>query len=318
MNKNMFLKGKCSMTLFLTTLNQMTILFIFMLIGYFLEKRHILPEDGAITLSKLEANIILPALILNTFISKCTPYVISGKLPFIIWGTVLAVVSVILAVVLAVPFAPKGALRNIYKYSIAIANSGFMGNAVMLGVFGEDMFFDYLIFTMPINVVIYTWGVALLIPGGSGKNPLKRLINPVCMAMVLGAVIGLLSIPLPSCIVTVLSNTGSCMAPLAMILTGFTIGHYSLKKLLVNKKVYAVTFLRLIALPVLFVAVFRLLKMDDYMLTLALCTVAMPLGLNTVIFPAAYGMDTSTGASMSLISHTLSVITIPLVFSVLL
>ena len=106
-----------------------------------MEKRHILPEDGAVNPFETEANIILPALILNTFISKCTPYVISGKLPFIIWGTVLAVVSVILAVVLAVPFAPKGALRNIYKYSIAIANSGFMGNAVMLGVFGEDMYF---------------------------------------------------------------------------------------------------------------------------------------------------------------------------------
>jgi len=296
----------------------MTILFIFILIGYFLEKRHILPEDGATTLSKLETNIIMPALILNTFISKCTTQVISSKLPLFVWGTILAVVSVIIAIPLCIPFAKKGSLRNIYKYSIAIANSGFMGNAVMLGVFGEDMFFDYLIFTIPINVAIYTWGVAQLMPSGGKKNPLLRLINPICVSMLLGTAIGLLSIPLPSCISTVLSNTSVCMAPLAMILTGFTIGHYDIKKLLVDKKVYAVTALRLLVLPVIFVFAFRLAGMDEYILTLALCTVAMPLGLNTVVFPAAYGMDTSTGASMALISHTLSVATIPFVFAVLL
>jgi len=40
-----------------------------------------------------------------------------------------------------------------------------------------------------------------------------------------------------------------------------------------------------------------------------------PLGLNTVVFPAAHGGDTSTGASMAMISHTLSVLTIPLLYA---
>ncbi len=305
------------MTIFLTTLNQMTILFIFMLIGFFLQRRHILPDNSSTTLSKLETTIIMPALILNTFISKCTPEVISSKLPLFIWGTIIAIVSVIIALPLAIPFAKKGVLRNIYRYSIAFTNSGFMGNAVMLGVFGDDMFFDYLIFTIPINMAIYTWGVSQLIPSGDNKNPLIRLINPICMSMIIGIIIGLSSIPLPSCISTVLSNTSACMAPLAMILTGFTIGQYDLKKLIIDKKVYIVTALRLLIIPAIFVFACRMFGMDEYTLTLALCTVAMPLGLNTVIFPAAYGIDTSTGASMSLISHTLSVITIPIVFALL-
>ena len=41
-----------------------------------------------------------------------------------------------------------------------------------------------------------------------------------------------------------------------------------------------------------------------------------PLGLNTVVFPAAYGGDTSTGASMAMISHTLCVITIPIMYAI--
>lgn len=47
---------------------------------------------------------------------------------------------------------------------------------------------------------------------------------------------------------------------------------------------------------------------------LTLVAFATPLGLNTVVFPAAYGADTSIGAGMALISHVLSVITFPLMY----
>ena len=44
---------------------------------------------------------------------------------------------------------------------------------------------------------------------------------------------------------------------------------------------------------------------DKGALYLTLIAFGTPLGLNTVVFPAAYGGDTSTGASMAMISHTL-------------
>ncbi len=47
-------------------------------------------------------------------------------------------------------------------------------------------------------------------------------------------------------------------------------------------------------------------------MTLALIAFATSLGLNTIVSLAAYGGDTKIGASMTTISHTLSVITIPL------
>ena len=40
----------------------------------------------------------------------------------------------------------------------------------------------------------------------------------------------------------------------------------------------------------------------------------MPLGLNTIVVPAAYGKDTSVAAGMALVSHLLSCITIPVIF----
>ena len=56
-------------------------------------------------------------------------------------------------------------------------------------------------------------------------------------------------------------------------------------------------------------------KTDKDIIRVALCATAMPLGLNTVVFPAAYGGDITPGAGKVLISHLISIITIPIMFS---
>lgn len=307
------------MAVFLSTLNQMAVLAIFMLAGFVCQRIKLLPDSTAAVLSRLETYLIMPAYILNTFILNCTPEVLADRLPLLMWGAIVAVLSVAIAYPVARVFSKEQPLKNIYRYSVAIANAGFMGNAVMLGVFGEEMLFNYMIFMMPLYVVIYSWGMVMLIPsGGEKKNPLKNLVNPVCISLVLGILLGLLSIQLPGFITTVLSNTGNCMAPLAMLLTGFTIGTYDLRTMLADKKVYAISVLRLLIIPAFFALVLKLLKMDPAYMALAICAVGMPMGLNTVVIPAAYGEDTSTGASMALISSVLSIATIPLIFAVLL
>ena len=53
------------------------------------------------------------------------------------------------------------------------------------------------------------------------------------------------------------------------------------------------------------------------MLFLTFFATAPALGLNTVIFPEAYGGNPETGASMAMISHTLCVITIPLLYALM-
>ena len=207
-------------------------------------------------------------------------------------------------------------MRKIYSYSFAVANFSFMGNAVVLGIFGEGVLFDYMIFTLPLSLYVYSFGTASLIPkkDGAGKFSFKMFLNPICISMLLGAVFGLVSLPVPKFLTTAVASLGACMSPLAMVLTGFIVANYSIKKLATIKKVYLASFIRLILLPLLFVGVLKLIGTDDKIVMLTLCATAMPLGLNTVVFPAAYGGDTTPGASMALVSHLLSVITIPIMF----
>lgn len=305
------------MQVFTATLNQMLVLFIFMALGFFLNKKRLLPLDDSVVLSKLETYAFVPCLVFSVFYKYCTVENFKQKWTYMLYGAAVMAVSLPIGIVLAKFFAKDGYLKKIYTYSFAVANFSFMGNAVVLGVFGERVLFDYMIFTLPLNLYVYSIGMASLIPTEKGgKISVKTFVNPIFIALILGAVCGLLSVPLPKFITTAISSAGACMSPLAMLLTGFVIGEYNLKTLASDKKVYLASVIRLIILPSAFMAVLLLLKTDKDIIRVALCATAMPLGLNTVVFPAAYGGDTTPGAGMALVSHLISVITIPVMFSI--
>ena len=133
---------------------------------------------------------------------------------------------------------------------------------------------------------------------------------------ILGMVIGLTNIPIPGFIDSAVSAAGSCMSPVAMLLTGMTIARYDLKEILKIKSVYLVTGLRLILFPALFLLVMAVIPFPKTFAACAVCSLAMPLGLSTIIIPGGLGKDTKVAASMALVSHVLSCVTIPIVLMV--
>ena len=305
------------MQIFTTTLNQMLVMFIFMALGFFLNKKRLLPLNDSVVLSRLESYLFVPALSFITFYKYFTYENLKANWLTIVISVCLLAVSFALSIVLANAFAKDDYLKRIYRYAFTCANFGFMGNAVVLGVFGEEALFYYMMFTLPFNMFVYSYGVQSLKPEG-GKLCLKSFINPIFIAIILGAVLGFFNVSIPSFLNTVVTTAGNCMSPLAMLLTGFVIGEYSIKNLLCIKRIYLASVIRLIIIPLVFVVVLRLLNVEESIVKYALCTTAMPLGLNTVVFPAAYGGDTTPGASMALISHVMSVITIPIMFGIIL
>lgn len=304
----------------LATLSPMLMMFACMVTGFILNKKKLCPENTATVLSKLETYVLAPALTVNTFSKYCTVASLTEQYKMILYCLLALAIAIGLSFLLAPLFTGKGYNRNIYRYALTFGNFGFMGNAIVPAIFGEEALYSYMLFSLPLNLAVYTWGIASLIPRGeSKKSPLWNLLNPSVFAVVIGAVIGLTGIYdyVPDFVFSTLSALGSCMGPIAMLLTGFIIGNYRFKTLLSNKKVYIAAVLRLFILPAAFVLLLKVLGADETTLIMCLFGFATPLGLNTVVFPAAYGGDTETGASMAMVSHTVCVITIPVMYALL-
>lgn len=305
---------------FLSTLSPMLMMFACMVIGYILNKKKLCPDNTATVLSKLETYVLAPALTINTFSKYCTVQSLSEQYMRILFCLLILSIAIGIAFALTPLFTGKGYNRNVYRYALTFGNFGFMGNAIVPAILGEPALYDYMLFTLPMSLAVYTWGIASLIPKGEGKqNPLKSLMNPSVFAVVIGAVLGLTGATehLPGFVGSTLTGLGNCMGPIAMVLTGFLIGQYPIKKLLSDKKVYIAAVLRLFILPALFILILKVLGADNTAMIMCLFGFATPLGLNTVVFPAAYGGDPSTGVSMATISHTVCVITIPIMYALL-
>ena len=309
------------MNIFSTTLNQMAFLFLLILFGFFLTKRELLPKTAAGILSKLENYLFIPALVLKTFLENFTVEKIEAAGSIFLISFVMILIIMPIAILAARLCSKDKYIRNIYTYGLAFSNFGFMGNAVVSALF-PDIFFEYLIFTLPLWIMIYLWGVPVLLLSEAGqkqslKDRLRSFLNPMFISMLAGMVIGLTGISLPDWIISATSSCAGCMSPIAMLLTGITVASADLKKIFTNAGIYAVSLIRLILFPLIMIAVLYLLKPNDTLAICAVCSVAMPLGLNTIVIPSAYGKDTTVAAGMAVISHLLSCITIPVVFAVM-
>ena len=307
------------MTVFFSTLNQMGFLILLIAAGYVLAKWDFVEGAGAKILSKLENYLFIPALVLSTFMGNFTVKTFNTAWKYLLVGSIVVGVSAVFAVFASRLCTKDDYIRKIYTYGLSFSNFGFMGNAVVMALF-PDIFMEYLIYVLPFWTLIYVWGVPyLLMPSGEKKSivsGLKKLVNPMFISMIIGMLIGVFAIPLPDFVGSAVSSMANCMSPVAMLLTGMTIAKINLKATFKNVSIYAVSIIRLLLMPLIAVALLMVIKLPYELALCTVCALAMPLGLNTVVVPSAYGKDTSVAAGMALISHLLSLATIPVVFMI--
>ena len=316
---------------FLATLNPMLVLFLCIAIGYILRATNVLSRDSSKTIAKLETWVFAPALSFSTMAANCTVSSLSTHGTNILFSCLVIAISMAIAIPLSSVFIKEPSPeRGIYKYALAFANFGYMADPIVLAMFGDEALAYYKLFSLPASIMVYVWGISVLTPCDVERGSIfKKLLNAPTVAMLLGVAVGLtgLGAGLPVFVTSTLDSLKACMGPVAMLLAGVTVANYSLKAMLKDKKVYIASALRLTVLPAVLVgAVFCVkelinlifsLGIDNTVVYLTFFFSAMPLGLNTVIFPEAYGGKAETGAGMALISHTLCVVTIPLMYTLM-
>lgn len=298
----------------LPAFEQLGLLMIFISIGYLFGKTGLIDHSHAKVLSVVGVYLFLPCTIFNSFSNSFTPANMSQYYPLLLASCGILLVMFLFARGVSCVLAPPSYERRIYFYSLIVPNYGYMGYAMAEGLFGAEGLLELIIFSLPISIYTYTAGFASLT-----KRPIsfKKLFNTVNVAVLLGILVGMSQVQLPSVVNTVLSKSAACMAPVSMLLAGLTMSEFDLKSLLLNKKTYIMALFRLLIIPLAIFFVLRAITDNAVLIRTALLFYCLPCGMNTIVFPKLIDEDCSTGASLAFVLNILSMATIPLCMGLL-
>ena len=292
---------------------QLSLLFIFMLCGFLLGKSKLINYEHTRILSVLEIYLFLPCTVFNAFYSNFTIDNLTKYYQLVIVSTAVLSVLVFFSHIISVLLSKDPYDKKVYKYSLTIPNYGYMGYALALGLYGTEGLLNIILFAIPFSIYTYTFGYCMLT---NQRVSLKKLINPVILSILAGAVFGLLNVKLPGIVETFLNKSGNCMAPVSMLLAGITIAEFNIKHLISEKSVYIASVIRLVLIPCLVMAALKPF-FDDTLVRAAVLLCAMPCGLNTIVFPKLIGEDCKTGAKLAFVSNLFAMLSIPVVLSFL-
>lgn len=152
-------------------LQQMIVMFLMMAVGYLCYRKQILTEEVSRKVSAIVVKVANPCMILS---SALTDQQMQGKelvqtLAIVVMMYVfLLVMAQLLPRILCIQKESRGA----YAAMTVFANIGFMGFPVLAAMYGNGALLYGAIFQIPFNILIYTYGVAVLTrkPGACVKT----------------------------------------------------------------------------------------------------------------------------------------------------
>lgn len=297
----------------LIILKQLSVLYIFLLLGYLFGKRKSEINNHTGILSFLLVNLFLPSKVFNTFAKNFTVDYITKNGKTVIASVTLLLFLVFFSLLVARLLTKDKYEQRVYRYSLTLSNYAYMGYALCESLFGESGLTDLILFCIPFAVYTYTFGYAMLTNQG---RSLKKLVNPLNIAIVLGIAVGLSGIKLPEFVFSVISSSSACVAPISMLLTGFALSAFTLRDMFANTKAYILVAVRLLIVPALVFGACTLLSLGEIIIP-AVLMACMPCGLNTIVFPKLINKDCTLGARLAMLSHLFSLITIPLWLSLI-
>lgn len=304
--------------------NQLIQLFLIICTGYFIYKINILNDTVNKHLNSFIINVTMPLMIISSVWSMSTKPEGSTVANLFVVGLgffiVMPFIAFIIVKLMRKTIKIKDSHQGPYMFMYIFSNLAFMGIPILQAAFGENgdvAVFYASVFVIFFNLSVFSYGVIIIGYGNKVKGSinLKKLISPGIISSILALLFYLFDITVPTVLENTIKTLGGITSPLAMILIGATLASMNFKELFNDWKLYVFVAIKQIILPIIIYPVFRLLISDDLLLNVIFIEFLMPVANVGLMIAAEQNLDTKLISKTVFISTLLSLISIPVVFS---
>ena len=295
---------------------QVAILYLIVAVGFIADRIGIFKQTTAKLSNDLLFYVITPVVIVQSFLNmEFNKETISlFLLAFVCMFTTLVV-----GIFIVIPFFRKDKENSsIYKYAVSYGNMGYMALPLCQSLLGSEGVFYCSAGVVAFNILSFVHGIWLMKKGTENDEGFKIktiILNPGVLSVAVGLPLFISGIELPEIIYGAVTHIANLNTPLAMIFLGTYIANSDLKAMFKQKQNYLVALLKLLVLPVIMFAIFKLIGLSGTIITACMISASVPSATNTVMFAAKYGKDTGVASTVVAFCSLLSVLTIPVMIA---
>ncbi len=209
------------MDIFIITAESVAALLGIGLLGYWIIRRRVIPENIMGFLSPLAIDIALPSVVFVSIVNNFSPAEFPNWWQFpLVW---FIFTPFLLLLVLIIRFASKKDTRGEFSIGLFFQNGIFFPIFVIVGIFGADSpylvhLFLFIIFHPPMVFGTYY----LFFGKRSGFVNWQRIVNPILISTVVAITVKLIGVGeyIPHFFISILEMLGSMALPLLMLILG--------------------------------------------------------------------------------------------------
>lgn len=289
---------------------QVVTLFLLIAAGYTVTRAGLLTKSGADQMTNVLLTIVTPSVIINAFEIPFD----KSKLMWLCVAAASAVATHILGILIGKPFFKKSseAKQPVYRYAITYSNCGFMALPLIQAIAGAEGVFYGAVYIVVFNLFAWTHGI-MLMSGGKGNISLKRVfINPGVIGTSIALILFFFSLSLPSPVHTAVQMLANLNSPLAMVVIGAFLTNVNFKSALLQKEIYLVSSVRLLAIPLIVIFILHWLNLPEPLFKACVISASAPCAANVSLFASRFLKDTGLAGELVAFTTACSIITMPL------
>ena len=302
----------------LLLMNQIIQLFIMIFMGFIIVKAKLLKAEDSKILSVIVLYLIIPCVIINAFQVDYTPQTVKGLLIALAGSVMTQVILLIVVSILGRVFH----LNEVEVASIYYSNSGNLIVPIVTFILGKEWVLYGCVF-MSVQLVFIWTHCKKIISRESTYDWRKIVLNINMISIAIGIVLFLTRIHLPAIINNTLSAIGSMIGPASMIVTGMLFAGMDFKQIFANKRVYFVSFFRLIIVPVIALFLIKCSQLSKFssngnkLMMIVFLAIITPSASTVTQMCQVYGNDSQYASAINVVTTLLAIVTMPLMVMLL-
>ena len=250
------------MELAVITAKQVAVLFLLIFAGFACVKTGTVKIEAKKAFSDLPLYLIVPAMVINSYLTEFDPKVLQNLLQSFALSTVLLLLGLVITFLLTLRIG-KEKNTPILRFACILSNAAYMGFPLVQALFGAEGLLYASVYVTVFNILLWTVGYAMV----SGKVRPGEVLHsilttPVLWSVLLGLTLYLCRVNVPELIRQPLQLVGNMNTPLSMIITGMLIAGSKPEKLLGNREIYRIILIRMLFIPLVSFLLFRLLSVQ--------------------------------------------------------